>query len=63
MRCASPRRRTPSYAHDYYDRDNAFYLEWDSISRDRDVFLEWMQRHVLETADVDEYHASLQVAA
>ena len=38
----------PSYAHGYYDRDNAFYLQWDEISRDRDRFREWMQRHVLE---------------
>src|SRR3954468_22983315 len=28
----------PSYAHGYYDRDNAFYVEWDEISRDRDRF-------------------------
>jgi glutaconate CoA-transferase, subunit A len=38
----------PSYAHDYYVRDNAFYVEWDEISRDRDDFREWMRRHVLE---------------
>jgi glutaconate CoA-transferase subunit A len=38
----------PSYAHGYYDRDNAFYVRWDEISRDRDRFREWMQRHVLE---------------
>jgi glutaconate CoA-transferase, subunit A len=49
----------PSYAHGYYDRDNDFYVRWDEISRDRDRFLAWMQRHVLETADVVEYHASL----
>jgi glutaconate CoA-transferase, subunit A len=39
----------PSYAQGYYDRDNAFYLGWDEISRDRDRFADWMQRHVLET--------------
>jgi glutaconate CoA-transferase subunit A len=42
----------PSYAHGYYDRDNAFYVEWDEISRDRDRFLEWMRRHVIEQAAV-----------
>ena len=42
----------PSDAHGYYDRDNAFYLQWDDISRDRDRFREWMQQHVLETADM-----------
>jgi glutaconate CoA-transferase, subunit A len=38
----------PSYAHGYYDRDNAFYVAWDEISRDRDTFAEWMQTHVLD---------------
>ena len=49
----------PSYAHGYYDRDNDFYVSWDAISRDRDRFQEWMQRHVLGTADVVEYRRSL----
>jgi glutaconate CoA-transferase subunit A len=49
----------PSYAHGYYDRDNAFYVQWDAISRDRDRFQEWMRRHVLETADVEEYRSRL----
>ena len=39
----------PSYAQGYYPRDNAFYLQWDAIARDRDSFLDWMRRHVLET--------------
>ena len=52
----------PSYAHGYYDRDNDFYVAWDAISRDRDRFRDWMQRHVLDTADVGEYHASLAAA-
>jgi glutaconate CoA-transferase subunit A len=38
----------PSYAHGYYERDNDFYVAWDEISRDRERFLEWMQRHVLD---------------
>jgi glutaconate CoA-transferase, subunit A len=53
----------PSYAHGYYDRDNAFYRRWDAISRDRDEFQAWMTRHVLETAGVEEYRASLVEAA
>jgi glutaconate CoA-transferase, subunit A len=60
--CPAPRGAHPSYAHGYYDRDNEFYVAWDPISRDRDRFLDWMRRHVLETADVDEYHASLEEA-
>ena len=38
----------PSYAHGYYARDNAFYVGWDEISRDRAGFQGWMARHVLE---------------
>ena len=49
----------PSYAHGYYDRDNGFYVAWDAVSRDRERFDEWMRRHVLETADVADYHRSL----
>jgi glutaconate CoA-transferase subunit A len=49
----------PSYTHGYYDRDNAFYQAWDGISRDRDTFLAWMRRHILDTPDVAGYHESL----
>ena len=38
----------PSYTHGYYDRDNAFYLAWDAISRDRDRFQAWMREHVID---------------
>jgi glutaconate CoA-transferase subunit A len=41
----------PSYAQGCYDRDNAFYLAWDEIARDRDRFGDWMQRHVLGSDD------------
>jgi glutaconate CoA-transferase subunit A len=36
----------PSYAHGYYARDNAFYVAWDAISRDRATFQDWMSQHV-----------------
>ncbi|MGH9573083.1 MAG: CoA transferase subunit A [Candidatus Acidiferrales bacterium] len=39
----------PSYAHGYYSRDNSFYQRWDSISRDREVFLTWMKDNVLSS--------------
>jgi glutaconate CoA-transferase subunit A len=45
----------PSYAQGYYPRDNAFYLAWDEIARDRPTFSAWMERHVLGVAD----HAAL----
>jgi glutaconate CoA-transferase subunit A len=37
----------PSYAAGYSTRDNAFYRDWDPISRDRDRFRAWMDEHVL----------------
>lgn len=37
----------PSYAHGYYERDNAAYLAWDDISADRDRFTAWMRDNVL----------------
>jgi glutaconate CoA-transferase, subunit A len=37
----------PSYAHGYYSRDNAFYIAWDKISREREGFLAWMRENVL----------------
>lgn len=37
----------PSYAQGYYKRDNAFYIAWDAIARDRATFLQWMEEHVL----------------
>ncbi len=46
----APRGAHPSYAHGYYDRDNAFYVQWEEISRDREGFRSWMQTHVLEAA-------------
>jgi glutaconate CoA-transferase, subunit A len=63
--CLTPGGAHPSYAHGYYDRDNPFYIAWDPISRDRDTFRAWIKRHVLDTADVAAYHASLaaEVAA
>jgi glutaconate CoA-transferase subunit A len=60
--CVASHGAHPSYAHGYYDRDNDFYLAWDTISRDRDRFVAWMRRHVLGTADVSEYYESLREA-
>jgi glutaconate CoA-transferase subunit A len=50
--CVAPRGAHPSYAHGYYDRDNEFYVRWDAISRDRDTFREWMERHVLHVTSL-----------
>lgn len=50
----------PSYAHGHYPRDNAFYKEWDGISRERASFTRWMDEHVLGTADHHEFLRSLR---
>jgi glutaconate CoA-transferase subunit A len=60
--CEAPGGAHPSYAHGYYDRDNAFYLAWDAISRDRERFTAWIDRHVRATAGVAGYRASLTAA-
>ena len=52
----------PSFAQGYSRRDNRFYKEWDAISRERDRFLAWMERHVLGTRDWAEYRRSLERA-
>jgi glutaconate CoA-transferase, subunit A len=43
----APRGARPSYAHGYYSRDNAFYIAWDEISREREGFRTWMRENVL----------------
>jgi glutaconate CoA-transferase subunit A len=43
----APGGARPSYAHGYYPRDNAFYVEWDAISRDREAFRAWIAEHVM----------------
>ncbi|MFI1101754.1 CoA transferase subunit A [Streptomyces melanogenes] len=36
----------PSYAAGYSERDNDYYREWDRVSRDRDVFQQWLRECV-----------------
>jgi len=57
--CLVPGGAHPSYAHGYYKRDNAFCKAWDGISRSRETFQAWMQKHVLDTADFAEFQRSL----
>jgi len=38
----APRGAHPSYAHDYYWRDNDYYISWDEISRERSTFAAWL---------------------
>jgi glutaconate CoA-transferase, subunit A len=57
--CEVPGGAHPSYAHGYYQRDNAFCKAWDGISRDREKFLTWMRQHVLDTEDFAAFRRSL----
>jgi len=57
--CAVPGGAHPSYAHGYYDRDNAFCKNWDAISRDRETFNTWIEKHIYGTKDFAEFKESL----
>jgi glutaconate CoA-transferase, subunit A len=61
--CVVPRGSHPSYSHNYSERDNGFYQAWDQLSRDRDVFSDWIRRHVLETDTFDEHLELLDAEA
>lgn len=39
----------PSYTYGYYQRNNAFYLAWDAIARDRRSFQAWIDEHVIRS--------------
>ena len=45
---AVPGGAYPSYAQGYYKRNNAFYIAWDGIARERETFLAWMRANVLD---------------
>lgn len=49
----------PSYVQGYYDRDNAFYLQWDKLSRDHQQTLAWLDEWVYGVADHAEYMRKL----
>lgn len=61
--CVEPGGAFPSYAQGYYDRDNRFYPAWDKIARNRDTFLAWMKRHVLDTQNFAEFRRVLAETA
>ncbi|MEU5845932.1 CoA transferase subunit A [Saccharopolyspora shandongensis] len=44
-----PGGAAPSYAQGYYERDNAYYQQWDPIGRDREKFENWLATEVLST--------------
>ncbi len=54
-----PRGAHPSYLQGYWDRDNAYYLEWDRLSRDPAQTEAWLDEWVFGVADRQEYAAKL----
>ncbi len=44
--CVEPLGAHPSFAQGYYDRDNAFYRDWDAISRDPARLTAWLDEWV-----------------
>jgi glutaconate CoA-transferase subunit A len=52
----------PSYAQGYYSRSNSFYKQWDQISKEREGFRAWIEKHVLGTQDFGEFRSRLEAA-
>ena len=44
--CVEPFGAHPSFAQGHYDRDNAFYRDWDAVSRDPDRLQAWLDEWV-----------------
>ncbi len=53
--CHVPTACHPSYAQGYYDRDNAFYLEWDKISESPETVQSWLDQWVYGVRDRAQY--------
>jgi glutaconate CoA-transferase, subunit A len=47
----------PSYAQGFYDRDNAFYVAWEDVSRDALRLAAYLEEWVYGVADRSEYMA------
>lgn len=60
--CCIPNGAHPSYSSGYSRRDNGFYQAWDAISKDRKVFLAWIERNIFGTKDFVEYSKSINLA-
>jgi glutaconate CoA-transferase subunit A len=53
--CHVPHCAHPSYTQGYYDRDNAFYLEWDKISAEPGRVRAWLEEWVYGVPDREAY--------
>ena len=50
-----PKGAHPSYVQGYWDRDNAFYRQWDALSRDQGQVEDWLEEWVYGVKDRSEY--------
>jgi glutaconate CoA-transferase subunit A len=41
-----PNGAWPSYASDFYERDNNQYIAWDEISKERENFSKWLNDEI-----------------
>jgi glutaconate CoA-transferase subunit A len=57
--CHVPYASHPSYTQGYYDRDNAFYLEWDEISKSKEKVQDYLDEWVFGVKDRAEYWEKL----
>jgi glutaconate CoA-transferase subunit A len=57
--CHVPFASHPSYTQGYYDRDNAFYLEWDKITEDPEKVKQYLDEWVYRVKDRAEYWEKL----
>jgi glutaconate CoA-transferase subunit A len=69
--CHVPFCAHPSYTQGYYDRDNAFYIEWDRISKNPETLKSYLDEWVYGVSNRSEYweklgsevHTRLQVSS
>jgi glutaconate CoA-transferase subunit A len=57
--CHVPYAAHPSYTQGYYDRDNAFYLEWDDLSRSPEKVRTYLDEWIYGVKDRAEYWKKL----
>lgn len=57
--CHVPYASHPSYTQGYYDRDNAFYLEWDEISKSQESVQKYLEEWVYGVPDRQAYWEKL----
>jgi glutaconate CoA-transferase subunit A len=57
--CHLPYASHPSYTQGYYDRDNAFYLEWDEISKSKESVQRYLEEWVFGVKHRAEYWEKL----